>query len=78
MSALGRTGANKKIGLNIEIKDFGPIIEGKIPLTVFAGPNNSGKSYVAMLIHSIYETYAPTISLRDASLHHPREFSLIT
>ncbi len=81
MSVIGRTGANKKSGLNIEIKDFGPIIKGRIslkPLTLFIGPNNSGKSYVAMLIHSIYETYAPTISLRDAPQHYPREFSLIS
>ena len=59
---------NKKIGLNLEMKDFGPIIEGKIslkPLTLFIGPNNSGKSYAAMLIHSIYETYTPTIPFRD-------------
>ena len=64
MSTIGRTGANKKIGLNLEMKDFGPIIEGNIslkPLTLFVGPNNSGKSYAAMLIHSIYETCHPTM-----------------
>lgn len=40
----------------IDIRDFGPIREGKIslkPMTVFVGPNNSGKSYAAVLIHSI-------------------------
>lgn len=43
----------------IEIKNFGPIKNGKIeikPLTIFIGSNNSGKSYLAMLIHSILET----------------------
>ena len=31
-----------------------------------------------MLIHSIYETYAPTISIRDALQHYPRDFALIS
>jgi len=53
----------RKIELEIEAKDFGPISGGKItlkPLTLFIGPNNSGKSYAAMLIHSIFESYTPT------------------
>ncbi len=54
----------RKINLKIEVKDFGPISSGKInlkPLTIFVGPNNAGKSYVAMLVHSIFESYAPTL-----------------
>jgi len=50
----------KKMDLSIGIKNFGPVSNGKInlkPLTLFIGPNNSGKSYVAMLIHSIFESY---------------------
>lgn len=42
--------------MSIHIKNFGPITKGKIdmrPLTILIGPNNSGKSYVAMLVHSI-------------------------
>ena len=53
----------KKIELKVEIKDFGPISDGEItlnPLTIFIGPNNSGKSYAAMLIHSVFESYTPT------------------
>ena len=45
-----------KLDLEIKVRDFGPIRQGKVslkPLTVFIGPNNSGKSYVAMLVHSI-------------------------
>lgn len=48
-------------GLKIEVKDFGPISEGEIevkPLTIFIGPNNSGKSYTAVLIHSLYRAYS--------------------
>ena len=49
-----------KSNLRIEVKDFGPISEGEIelrPLTVFIGPNNSGKSYIAMLIYSLYKSF---------------------
>lgn len=44
---------------SIEISNFGPIKHGTIafkPLTIFIGPNNSGKSYAAMLIHSLFES----------------------
>ncbi len=66
-----------KIELKIEAKNFGPISGGKItlkPLTIFIGPNNSGKSYAAMLIHSVFESYMsyipilPRLSSRDISL----------
>lgn len=53
----------KIFDLKIDVKDFGPISSGKIklkPLTLFIGPNNSGKSYASMLIHSILESYVPT------------------
>ena len=41
--------------LKIWVKDFGPIIEGAVslkPLTIFVGPSNAGKSYLAMLVYS--------------------------
>ena len=50
----------------IEVKDFGPIAQGAVdlkPLTVFIGPNNSGKSYMALLVYAlsrvgaVYDTY---------------------
>jgi len=49
--------------INIEMKDFGQISKGTIslkPLTIFIGSNNSGKSYGAMLIHSIFESHNPS------------------
>ena len=58
----------KKIDLRIEVEDFGPISGGEIklkPLTVFIGPNNSGKSYAAMLVHSIFESYNVTSTIRQ-------------
>lgn len=39
----------------MQISDFGPIKKASIslrPLTIFIGPNNTGKSYAAMLAHS--------------------------
>ena len=40
--------------LKVTAKDFGPIIDGTVelkPLTVFMGPSNTGKSYMATLIY---------------------------
>jgi predicted ATPase len=51
----------RKIELEVEIENFGPISSGEArlrPLTIFIGPNNSGKSYTAMLIRSIFELSA--------------------
>ena len=42
--------------VEIKIKNFGPISSAHLnlsPLTIFAGPNNSGKSYAAALIYSV-------------------------
>ena len=53
----------KAIKLGVKIKDFGPIANAAItlkPLTIFIGPNNSGKSYASMLIHSLVSSYAMT------------------
>ena len=47
---------DKNVFLKLNIRDFGPISDAHIslkPLTIFVGPNNSGKSYAAMLTHSI-------------------------
>ena len=44
-------------GLEVEVKNFGPIVEAKFklrPLTVFIGPSNSGKSYLAILIYALH------------------------
>jgi predicted ATPase len=54
----------KRINLKVKVKDFGPISDGEItikPLTIFIGPNNSGKSYAAVLIHSLFESLTSSI-----------------
>ena len=46
--------------MKLTVKNFGPIREAKNieikPMTVFVGPSNTGKSYLAMLIYSIMKT----------------------
>ena len=53
----GRRGEHPApINLTLTIRNFGPLEHGSIdirPLTILIGPNNSGKSYVAMLLRSI-------------------------
>ena len=43
----------------ISVENFGPIREGTVefkPLTVFIGPNNSGKSYMATLMYALFQS----------------------
>ena len=51
--------------LELEVTNFGPIVSGQIdlrPLTVFVGPSNTGKSYLAVLIYALHRFFAPTMS----------------
>ena len=46
--------------LELEVANFGPIVEAKIdlrPLTVFVGPSNTGKSYLAILIYALHRFF---------------------
>ncbi|MDD9863148.1 MAG: AAA family ATPase [Gammaproteobacteria bacterium] len=46
-------------GLRISVRNFGPIAKAENialrPLTVFAGPGNTGKSYLAILLYSLLQ-----------------------
>ena len=47
--------------LELEVTDFGPIEKAKIdlrPLTVFLGPSNTGKSYLAILIYALHQVFS--------------------
>lgn len=47
--------------LNLEVRDFGPIGQARVelrPLTVFVGPSNTGKSYLAMLIYALHKHFS--------------------
>ena len=51
----------KQDTLELEVANFGPIVEAKIdlrPLTVFAGPSNTGKSYLAILIYALHRFFS--------------------
>ena len=46
--------------IQIEVSDYGPIAEAKVdlrPLTVFVGPSNTGKSYLAILIYALHRFF---------------------
>lgn len=46
--------------LELEVENFGPIVEARIdfrPLTVFVGPSNTGKSYLAVLIYALHQFF---------------------
>ena len=51
----------------LDVSDFGPIAKASVelrPLTVFIGPSNTGKSYLAILIYvlhkTLYQCFSPT------------------
>ena len=55
---MNRTAADGS--LEIEVTDFGPIARAKVnlrPLTVFVGPSNTGKSYLAILIYALHRFF---------------------
>ena len=46
--------------LEIEVQDFGPIVHAKVdlrPMTVFIGPSNTGKSYLAILLYALHHFF---------------------
>ncbi len=54
--------------LTISIKNFGPIAEGLVdlkPLTIFVGPSNTGKSYMATAVYAVTNTNAGYIHGRS-------------
>ena len=50
--------------IELEVKDFGPIVEARIdlrPLTVFVGPSNTGKSWLAVLIYALHRCFGSEV-----------------
>ena len=46
--------------LELTVSNLGPIAEGKIelrPMSVFVGPSNTGKSYLATLIYALHRFF---------------------
>lgn len=58
------------VPIEVDMSNFGPILKGKFaikPLTIFVGPNNSGKTYAATLAHSLLSSYGRRPSPWDIS-----------
>ena len=52
--------------LQLSVSNFGPIAKAEIdlrPLTVFVGPSNTGKSYLAILIYTLHRCFNDYIRL---------------
>ena len=46
--------------VRVSVRDFGPVAEGDVelrPLTVFVGPSNTGKTYLAILIYALHRVF---------------------
>ena len=61
--------------LKLEVANFGPIAEASIelrPMTVFVGPSNTGKSYLATLIYALHQFFNPyaVSALGNRVSHH--------
>lgn len=63
VAARGSTGESVRVddgSLELEVRDFGPIVEAKVelrPLTVFVGPSNTGKSVLAILCYALHKFF---------------------
>ena len=61
--------------LELSVRDFGPIARAEIdlrPLTVFVGPSNTGKSYLAILIYALHRFFNSNSAYPSST--YPRGF----
>ena len=52
---------NGRESIRLAVTDFGPIARAEVdlrPLTVFIGPSNTGKSYLAILIYALHSLFS--------------------
>lgn len=59
---------------SIFVRDFGPIARAEVqlkPLTVFIGPNNSGKSYLALAAYCLSQTFSSNNPYIAQPLYYP-------
>ena len=55
------TEPHEQVNLELKVTDFGPIAKAEVdlrPLTVFVGPSNTGKSYLAILIYALHRYFS--------------------
>lgn len=63
--------------LELEVSNFGPIFEANIdlrPLSVFIGPSNTGKSYLAILIYALHRHFSGRRSFGGYSFRLPSRY----
>lgn len=63
--------AQHRHNYRVRVKNFGPITEGDVefrPLTVFVGPSNTGKSYLATMIYALHRCFAENLDIFPHSL----------
>lgn len=61
----------------LEVTDFGPIVKASVdlrPLTVFIGPSNTGKSYLAILIYVLHKTLRQCFTTRRRAISSSPQF----
>lgn len=69
--------SEKSKHLKLKVANFGPIAKAEIdlrPMTVFVGPSNTGKSYLAMLIYALHRFFSG--AAMDPSFGEGRHFSI--
>ncbi len=65
-----------KVTTTFSVRNFGPIVRADVelrPLTIFAGPSNTGKSYLATLIYAICKTMREELSYWPIPSQDPEE-----
>ena len=58
--------------MHLRVSNFGPIAEAEIelrPLTVFVGPSNTGKSYLAILLYALHRIFSGSFQDIHAQLN---------
>ena len=67
-----------KDSLELEVSNFGPIREARIdlrPLTVFVGPSNTGKSWLAILIYALHRYFSDRERIPSFFLYQSSQMS---
>ena len=70
--------------VRLDVTDFGPIAEASVelrPLTVFIGPSNTGKMYLATLTYALHRFFSGTTQraefTAETGLSHPMFASIL-
>ena len=73
------TADSNDIPLELTATNIGPVAEAKIelrPLTVFVGPCNVGKTYLATLVYAMHRFFGITSPESNYGQHRPKPFRL--